>query len=58
MSAGSCADSSTFGCSIVEVYNTPNVNYPDTYFEANRLALQFRAHLLPYIYNGHRAGTD
>jgi hypothetical protein len=28
-----------------------------SYFEANRQALQFRAHLLPYIYNGHRAGA-
>jgi alpha-glucosidase (family GH31 glycosyl hydrolase) len=26
--------------------------------EANRLALQFRAHLLPYIYNGHRSAFD
>ena len=33
------------------------VTYPDAYLEANRQALQFRAHLLPYIYNGHRSGA-
>jgi len=58
MSAGGCANSATFGCSIVEPWNTLNVNYPDSYFEANRQVLQFRAHLLPYIYNGHRAAFD
>ena len=32
----------------------PQQDWPSTYMEANRLALQLRAHLLPYVYNGHR----
>jgi hypothetical protein len=58
MSAGGCANDNPFDCSIVEVWNTPNVNFPDTYMEANRLVLQSRAVLLPYVYNGHRSAFD
>jgi len=58
MSAGGCANSPQFSCSVVEPWNTPNVNFPDAYMEANRLALQWRASLLPYVYNGHRAAFD
>mmetsp|Transcript_38622 Transcript_38622/g.76005 ORF Transcript_38622/g.76005 Transcript_38622/m.76005 type:complete len:1047 (+) Transcript_38622:22-3162(+) len=58
MSAGGCANSDKFSCSIVEPWNIPNSNYPDTFMEANRGALQFRATLLPYIYNGHRAAFE
>lgn len=50
MSGGACADLSPELCSVVEVWNVPNVN-----FEANRAALQAREALLPYIYNGHRS---
>jgi len=58
MSAGGCANGGAFSCSIVEPWNTPNVNFPDSYMEANRLALQQRAFLLPYIYSGHRSAFD
>ena len=58
MSGGGCANGATFGCSIVEPWNVPNVNFPVTYHDANRDALQSRATLLPYIYNGHRAAFD
>lgn len=58
MSAGGCANDAQFSCSIVEVWNTPNVNYPDAFMEANRNVLQSRAFLLPYIYTGHRSAFD
>jgi hypothetical protein len=53
MSGGGCANDPSFDCSIVEVWNVPNA-----YMEANRLALQLREALLPYIYNGHRSAFD
>ena len=58
MSGGGCANGNTFGCSIVEPWNVPNVNFPVTHHDANRDVLQTRATLLPYIYNGHRAAFD
>ena len=58
MSAGGCADDNPFDCSITEVWNTPNVNFPDAYMEASRLVLQHRAALLPVVYNGHRSAFD
>ncbi len=57
-SAGGCVNDEPFDCSIVEPWNTPNVDFPDTFMEANRQALQFRGHLLPYVYNGHRHAFD
>lgn len=53
MSGGGCANNNPFDCSIVEVWNVPNVN-----FEANRLALQARETLMPYIYSTHRSAFD
>lgn len=53
MSGGGCANNNPFDCSIVEVWQVPNVN-----MEANRLALQMREELLPVIYNGHRSAFD
>ena len=53
MSGGGCANDNPPSCSVVEPWNVPNVN-----MEANRLALQQREELLPYIYNGHRAAFD
>jgi alpha-glucosidase (family GH31 glycosyl hydrolase) len=58
MSGGGCANGATFGCSIVEPWNVPNVNFPVPFHDANRDVLQARATLLPYIYNGHRAAFD
>lgn len=58
MSGGGCANDDKFSCSVVEPWTTPNVNFPNVYMEANRQALQFRAHLLPYVYNGHRMAFD
>jgi hypothetical protein len=58
MSGGGCANDDKFSCSIVEPWTTPNVNFPNMFMEANRQALQFRAHLLPYVYNGHRSAFD
>ena len=52
MSGGGCSDANVLSCSIVEVWNVPNENFPVTFEEANRKVLQFRGHLLPYIYNG------
>jgi alpha-glucosidase (family GH31 glycosyl hydrolase) len=51
MSAGLCADVNL--CNIVRVWEVPN-----KYFEANRLALQVRATLLPYIYTTYRQAFD
>jgi hypothetical protein len=39
MSAGTCADSKEFSCSIVEPWNVPNVNYPDTYELPSKLVV-------------------
>lgn len=58
MSAGGCSNDNPFDCSVVEPWNTPNVNFPNTFMEANRQTLQARAYLLPYVYNGHRAAFD
>jgi alpha-glucosidase len=33
-------------------------NVPNTFFEANRVALQLREELVPYIYTHHRAAFD
>ncbi len=57
MSAGGCANGATFGCSIVEVWNTPQA--PGVFnMEANRLALRMREEFVPYIYTHHRAAFD
>lgn len=53
MSGGGCADSAPYQCPIVEVWNVPREN-----FEANRLALQMREELVPYIYTRHRTAFD
>ena len=58
MSAGGCNNipggkNWVPGCSTVEPWNVPN-----TYFEANRAALQLREELVPYIYTAHRAAFD
>ena len=58
MSAGGCNNNKggatwTPGCDIVEPWIVAN-----TYFEANRVALQLREELLPYIYTASRAAFD
>jgi len=61
MSAGGCnnkpgspnGNSWVAGCSTVEPWNVPNI-----FFEANRVALQLREELVPYIYTHHRAAFD
>ena len=61
MSAGGCNNNPgspsgnnwVAGCSTVEPWNVPN-----TFFEANRIALQLREEFLPYIYTHHRAAFD
>ena len=62
MSAGGCNNNAApggngnawvAGCSTVEPWNVPN-----TFFEANRAALQLREELVPYIYTAHRAAFD
>ena len=61
MSAGGCnnrpgtpsGNSWVAGCSTVEPWNVPN-----TFFEANRVALQLREELVPYIYTHARAAFD
>ncbi len=59
-SAGGCnnnpSDAGAYwtpGCWIVEPWNVEN-----TYFEANRAALQLREELVPYIYTRQRAAFD
>lgn len=58
MSAGGCANSNPFGCSVVEPWNAPNVNFPAAFIDANRQALTWRSYFLPAIYNGHRSAFD
>lgn len=58
MSAGSCADSNPFSCSVVEPYKAISTYWPEVHEAANRAALQARATLLPLIYNGHRSAFD
>ena len=61
MSAGGCNNNAgqpggnnwVAGCSTVEPWNVPN-----TFFEANRAALQLREELVPYIYTAHRNAFD
>lgn len=57
-SAGGCNNNAggatwTTGCWIVEPWNLIN-----TYFEANRAALQLREELVPYIYSAQRDAFD
>jgi hypothetical protein len=59
-SAGGCnnkpSDAGAYwtpGCWIVEPWNVEN-----TYFEANRAALQLREELVPYIFTAHRNAFD
>ena len=57
-SAGGCNNNPggalwTPGCWLVEPWNLHN-----TYFEANRAALQMREELVPYIYSAQRAAFD
>lgn len=57
-SAGGCNNNAggatwTTGCWIVEPWNLLN-----TYFEANRAALQMREELVPYIYSAQRDAFD
>jgi alpha-glucosidase (family GH31 glycosyl hydrolase) len=58
MSAGGCANSNPFSCSVVEPWNAPNVNFPAAFINANRQALTWRSYFLPTIYNGHRSAFD
>lgn len=58
MAGGECANTNIFSCAVVEPWNIVNSNWPSAFMEANRQALQFRAHLLPYVYNGHRSAFE
>jgi alpha-glucosidase (family GH31 glycosyl hydrolase) len=53
MSAGDCANSVPESCAHVAPWNAPPANV-----WANRLAMQRRAALVPYIYNAARAAYD
>ena len=55
---GNCINAHPSSCSVVEPWKVPEVTFPVHFMEANRQALQFRGHLLPVVYNGHRAAFE